>query len=58
MPVIIEEMTTTVDVTSAAAPAGAAPPRSNSLAESERARRSAERAVRVARRTQAEGYDD
>lgn len=58
MPVLIEEMTTTVDVTSAAAPAGATPKRSDSLAESERARRSAERAVRVARRTQAEGCDD
>jgi hypothetical protein len=58
MPVVIEEMTTTVDVTTAAAPAAGTPPRSDSLAERERARRSSERAVRIARRTQSEGYDD
>ena len=58
MSVLIDEMTTTVDVTSAAAPAGATPARSDSQAERERTRRGAERAVRIARRTQAEGYDD
>ncbi len=58
MPLHIEELTTTIDVITEAAPAGATAQRSDSQAERERTRRAAERALRIDRRTGAEGYDD
>jgi hypothetical protein len=58
MTIQIDELTTSVDVVATPAAAAAAQQRGDSLAERERARCAAERAARIARRTQAEGYDD
>jgi hypothetical protein len=58
MSVQIDELTTNVDVVAASAPEQAASQHADSLAERERARRAAERALWIARRTCSEGYDD
>jgi hypothetical protein len=58
MSIQIDELTTKVDVVAAATSEAAASQRAESSAERERARRAAERAVWIARRVCAEGYDD
>lgn len=58
MTVHIHEMTTTVDAVATTAPAAAGQPQPDSAADRERARRAADRAARIRRRTHAEGFDD
>ncbi len=58
MSIHIDELTTSVDVVTAPAATAGASQAADSLAQRERARRAAERAARLVKRTQAEGYDD
>jgi hypothetical protein len=60
MTVHVEQMNTDIETISAPPPASTAATgaRDDTPAARERARRSAERAARIVRRTHAEGYDD
>jgi hypothetical protein len=58
MTVHVEQMNTDIETISAPQPAPTSGAREDTPAARERARRGAERAARIVRRTQAEGYDD